>query len=217
MAAMKQRGIHGGVLLSRHARNVDPLAGNRVLKATLDQGTNLFGCLVAHTNRPESSIAAMREMMNMSKFLGMTVVTDDLNEPLPRVLTDDILNAFRRFSKVLFVFTPNAGCVQVGFELAKSYPTLKVVFLGMGGKDWRTAIAAAKTATNIFLETSGALDCAKIPAAVPVIGIHRILFGSGSPKVDAAAALGLIEDSGLSEETKQRILFGNAAKLFGFE
>ena len=91
---------------------------------------------------------------------------------------------------------------------------LKVVFLGMGGPDWRAAIAAAHACTNVMLETSGHLDRAKIPAAEEVIGAHRVLFGSDAPHTDAAAAVGLVEDSDLTDDARARILGDNARRLF---
>jgi predicted TIM-barrel fold metal-dependent hydrolase len=94
---------------------------------------------------------------------------------------------------------------------------LKVVFLGMGGADWRAAIAAAHACTNVLLETSGVMDRAKIPAALEVLGAHRILFGSDAPHTDAGAAAGLIEDSDLSEEARSRILGENARRLFDLD
>ncbi len=216
-ADMKARGIERAILFSAHARNVDLLAGNRVLSRILDQGKGLFGCLITHTNRIDASQTAMRELMSHPKFVGMAIAGMHPLEPIDKLVADEIMNAYRRFGKPLFMFTPNGDCVHAALDLAKAYNTYRVVFLGMGGEDWRVAIAAARSATNVLLETSGSLDRAKIPAAVETLGVHRILFGSGSPHLDAAAALGLLEDSGLSEEFQRRILSLNALRLFGMD
>jgi len=216
-AAMKARGVDGAVLFSAHARSVEPLAGNRILKAMLNQGPELYGCLVAHVNRVEASITAMRELMPARKFVGMVIAGAQREQPVSRIIADELINAYRRFGKPLFLYAPCGDAVHAALEIAKSYPTLKVVLLGMGGPDWRTAVAAAHAATNIVLETSGTLDRAKLPAAVEAIGAHRLVFGSGSPHVDAAAAIGLVEDASISEEARCRILFENARKLFGLE
>lgn len=216
-STMQARGIDSAVLLSTHARQVDPLAGNRILKATVEQAPNLYGCLVSHVNRVEASTTAMRELMTNRKMLGMTIVAEDANEPVHRLVADEIINAYRRYSKPLFLFAHNEAMVEEALSIAKAFNMLKIVLIGMGGRDWRSAIAAAHATTNILLDTSGALDRAKIPAAVEAIGAHRILFGSGSPQTDAAAALGLLQDVELSQEAKNRILFGNAQRLFGLD
>ena len=106
---------------------------------------------------------------------------------------------------------------HAALEIARAFNMIKMVFIGMGGHDWRTAIAAAHVSTNIYLETSGPLDRAKLPAAFDAIGAHRIVFGSGTPHVDAAAAMGLVEDSPLSDDVRKRIYYGNAMRLLGLD
>lgn len=214
-STMSARGVGGAVLMSRHAQNVDPIAGNRIVKAMVEQAPNLLACLVTHIGRVDASIEAMRELLGGRKFVAMAITGFRPGHTVEKMLADDILNAFRRFTKPLMLFTPNSESVHAAVEIAKSYPMIKVVLLGMGGAEWRTAIAAAQAVTNIYLETSGALDRAKIPSAVEAIGTNRIVFGSGTPHVDVSAALGLIEDSAISEEARRKILFDNAVRLFG--
>ena len=202
--------------MSNHARFVDPLAGNRILRKVVEQGDGLYGCLITHVNRVDSSVSAMREQMPQRKFVGMAIAPARTGEPVTKILADEIINAYRRYSKPLFLFTPNAESVHEALEIARGYPMLKVIFLGMGGADWRTAIAAAHASTNVLLEIIRSLDRAKLPAAVETLGAHRILFGSSTPRVDAAAAAGLIEDSDLSADSRRRILQDNAQRLFQF-
>lgn len=214
---MTARGIDGAVLFSTHARWVDTLAGNRILKAMVGQDERLYACLTTHTNRADKSIAVMRELMPLRRFVGMCVVGPRLDQPIDRMVGDEILNAYRRYTKPLFLYTPNAECVHAAMAIAKTFTMLKVVFLGMGGPDWRAAIAAAHACTNVLLETSGHPDRAKIPAAVEVLGAHRLVFGSDAPHTDAAAAVGLIEDSDLSDDARARILSENARRLFDLD
>ncbi|HZO91984.1 MAG TPA: amidohydrolase family protein [Chthonomonadaceae bacterium] len=211
---LQARGIERALLFSSRAARVDPLSGNRILKVMLDQGQGLYGCLVAHLNRVDASLQAIRDLMSERRFLGVMLTSTHPDEPLHPLVADEVLNACRRYQKPIFLGTPNAACVEVALQLAKTYSMHKFVFLGMGGADWRTGIAAADQATNIYLELSGALDLVKIPAAIEAIGAHRLLFGSGSPYLDPAAALGLIQDSNLSPADQRRILHDNAAKLF---
>ena len=216
-AQMQQRGVQSSLLCSSHAMAVDPTAGNRILKSMLEQSPSLYGCLVTHVNRMESSITVMRELMTNKKFLAMAIVGSHPNEPVDKLLADEIINAYRRYSKPLFLFASNSDMVHSALEIAKAYTAIKVVLVGMGGSDWRSAIAAAEGCTNLMLETSGVLDRSKLPAAVEAIGTHRVLFGSGAPHVDQSVALGLVEDSTLSADARRRILYDNAEKLFGLE
>jgi len=214
---MRAREIERVVLLSARAAQVDPLSGNRILKAMIDQEPGMYGCLTAHLNRVDASLQAIRDLGGHRRFVGIMLISNDPKAPLQPLVADEVLNACRRYQKPIFLFTPNAACVEVGLHLAKTYNMHKFVFLGMGGADWRTGIIAAHQSTNILLETSGTLDRAKIHAAAEVIGPHRLLFGSGCPHLDPAAALGLIEESGLSANAMRSILHENAAKLFNLE
>lgn len=214
---MRARGIDRCIIMSARAAQADPLSGNRILKAMIDQEPGLFGCLVAHLNRVDASMQAIRDLMSARRFVAVALISTNPAEPLHPLVADEILNACRRYQKPVFLHTPNAACIEVGLHLAKTYNMHKFVFLGMGGADWRTGIAAAHQSVNIHLEISGALDRAKLPAAIEAIGSHRILFGSGMPRLDPVASLGLIEDSGISTLDQRRILRDNATKMFGLD
>lgn len=214
---MQARGIDRCILMSSRAAQADPLSGNRILKAMVEQQPGLYGCLVVHLNRVDASLQAIRDIMSSRRFVGVALMSTNPAEPLHPLVADEVLNACRRYQKPVFLHTPNAACVEVGLHLAKTYNMHKFVFLGMGGADWRTGIAAAHQSVNIHLEMSGALDRAKLPAAIEMIGSHRILFGSGLPRLDPVAALGLIEDSGISPSDQRRILSENAVKMFGLD
>lgn len=214
MQMMQARGIERAVLMSSRAAQADPLSGNRILNAMLDNRPGAYGCLVAHLNRVDASLEAIRDLLGNRRFLGVMLTGTHPQQPLHPLVADEILNACRRYQKPIFLPTPNAACAEVALQLAVKYNMHKFVFLGMGGADWRTGIAAAQQSVNIFLEISGALDRVKIPAAVEAVGSHRILFGSGMPQIDPVAALGLIEDSDISPGDQRRILHDNAARLF---
>ena len=211
---MLTRRIERTILMSARAAQADPLSGNRILKAMVEQQTGLYGCLVAHLNRVDASLQAIRDLMSSRSFVAVALISTNPTEPLHPLVADEVLNACRRYQKPVFLHTPNAACVEAGLHLAKTYNMHKFIFLGMGGADWRTGIAAAHQSVNIHLEVSGALDRAKIPAAIEAIGSHRILFGSGMPRLDPVASLGLIEDSGISASDQRRILADNAVKMF---
>ena len=214
---MLARGIERTVLMSARAAQADPLSGNRILKAMVQQQPGLYACLVAHLNRVDASLQAIRDFMASRSFVAVALISTHPAEPLHPLVADEVLNACRRYQKPVFLHTPNAACVEVGLHLAKTYNMHKFVFLGMGGADWRTGIAAAHQSVNIHLEMSGALDRAKLPAAIEAIGSHRILFGSGLPRLDPVASLGLVEDSGISAADQRRILGDNAVKMFGLD
>src|SRR5579871_119995 len=118
---MQARGIDRTVLISSRAAQADPLSGNRILKAMIEQGTGLYGCLVAHLNRVDGSLQAIRDLMGYRRFIGIMLTSTNPQEPLHPLVADEVLNACRRYQKPLFLWTPNAACVEVALQLAKTY------------------------------------------------------------------------------------------------
>lgn len=209
------RGIDSGLAISCRAACVDPLSGNRILGAMLEQTDGLYGAIVMHAQRTDASVQAARELLGRKRFLAAMLTSTTPQEPLPLPLAEELLNGCRRYQKPFLLLTFNAACVYAALELARKYPMHKFVFLGMGGADWQSAIVAGQTASNVLLELSGDMSVAKLPAAVEAVGSHRLLFGSSAPNLDPAAVLGLVDDCGLRPNDRRRILYDNAMKLFG--
>ena len=57
-------------------------------------------------------------------------------------------------------------------------------------------------------------DYDKLAEAAQVVGIHRLIFGSGMPLINPVYALGMVRDSAIPAVDKDRILTRNAKKLF---
>lgn len=214
---LRARGIESALIHSARASMADPLSGNRILQAMLENHDSLYGCLVAHLNRVDASTQAIRDLLSSKRFIAVMLTSTDPHAPLQPLVADEVLNTCRRYQKPILLPTPTGASVDVALLLAKKYTMHKFVLVGMGGADWRAGIAAAQQSVNIYLETSGAMDRTRIPAALDAIGAHRLLFGSGMPATDPAAALGLLADSDLSEADMRRVLYENANRLFGLD
>src|SRR5690242_15635707 len=106
-ATMQARGIDAATVMFAHAPLVDLVSGHRVLAKVIEQSPSLYGCVVTHVNRVESSIAAMRELMQNRKFLGMAVTGMGDDEPVDRIVAEEIINAYRRYGKPLFLYARN--------------------------------------------------------------------------------------------------------------
>ncbi len=89
-----------------------------------------------------------------------------------------------------------------------------MVLVGMGGKDWRSAIAAARQHLNIYLQTTGEVSPSRIREGWAAVNGNRMMFGSGAPMTDPAVTLGMIREAGIPERDLQKLLFSNAEKTF---
>lgn len=214
--AMQKHGIEKAVLVPTMAVDCDFRLGNKVLFDAVKSNDQLYGYLAVNPNYPEESIRLMRSAMPSPKFLGLALFPG-ASRPYPNL--DDyreILNAYRRFLKPVFVNTPSADAVAAAEEMAREFPGLKFILGTMGGNDWKRAITSSRQ-LNLFLETSGSFDAEKIEEAVEHFGAHRVLFGSNLPYSDIGAALALVQNSELPKDALDQILNRNAQKLFAVE
>lgn len=213
LKVIQKYNLEKAVLLSSMAASSDFGMGNKELFEALKSDNRLYGYLVVNPNYPDESIQLMRTAMTSPKFLAIALC-QGATTPYPNA-TDyaDILNAYRRFAKPVFIQTSYAEGVAAAEQIACEFPTIKFVFGSMGGEDWKRALACEKI-FNVMLETSGSYDVEKIEEAVEHFGPNRVLYGSNFPFADPASMLALIQSSNISKEAMAKILGDNAKKLF---
>ena len=216
LKVMAKHTMGGCVVSSTLANSCDFQTGNRQLQNELGKESRFLGCAVANAAQVDPSIADIHKYVGAKNFAGVILTS---GVPGRHVRVDecaDILNAFRRFGKVVFLEVQNRDAVAAAKEIAERFSTIKFVMLSMGGADWLNAVAAAERTVNIHLETSGNLNPNKIKHAFDAVGPNRLLFGSDWPYSDPALTIGLIQDADISDNDKKRIFELNAMKLFGY-
>lgn len=218
--ALIARGITGACLSSQLARRYDAVAGNGsvadVVK-TPDTACDLRGWLVIHPDQIEEASAQMRRHLFGDRFVGAALYPDPLTgTPVTLERCQELLIVFRRYGKTLLVETPSAEAMHHVADIAQFLGTVKVIASGMGGDEWRAAIDIAHRPSNLFLDIAGALNAEKIAFAIhQMSGVRKLLFGSGAPGTDPAAVLALLDDLELTRDERNKILHGNAQRLFG--
>lgn len=216
LSIMDRYGIETAILVPRLAVDSDFRLGNKELFDAVKNNDRLFAYLVVNPNYPEESIQLMRAAMSSPKFVAAAFF-QGASMPWPNVDDyRDILNAYRRFAKPVFVNACHAEAVAAAEQMAREFPGIKFIFGCMGGDDWKRSIPS-HSLLNVLLETSGSFDAEKIEEAVNAFGAHRILYGSDLPFSDPASMLALIRSSDLDRSAMDRILGGNAKRLFGLE
>lgn len=216
LKAMQKYNIEKAVLVPEVAVDADFRLGNKEVFEIIRSDPRLYGYLVANPNYPKESIQMMRSGMLSRKFVALALFHGSSR---PYANTDDyleILNAHRRFGKPVFVDTPNAEAVESAEQMARDFPTLKFIFGGMGGRDWKRTMTSGPI-LNVMLETSGSFDAEKIEDAIANLSPGRVMFGSNLPFTDPSCMLALIQNSDIPKNTMDKILGGNARKLYGLD
>jgi predicted TIM-barrel fold metal-dependent hydrolase len=217
---LTERGIVEAFMASNLARRFEPKAGNdrmaeRVLEETIP--CELRGWLVIHPSQVETSLEQMREYLHNPQFVGALLVYDYVNDR-PNTWEDsrEILSAFRRYGKVLLIEVPHIEAVRYALDIVQNMQGVRVLFSGMGGKDWKQMVDLCAKSTNVFMDIAGALEPEKIEYAIKVMdSARKIMFASYAPMVDPAAMIGVVEDAKISQADKDRIYHSTARRVFG--
>lgn len=211
---MEELGITHSIVASSLAISSDFEAGNAWLAEQIHDQSKLLGYAVANINHPAQSIDDMRHYLTRRQFAGLIVIQGDPHTPVNVADAEEVLNAYRRYAKPLLICAPNRECVYAATEIARQFELIKVVLIGMGGRDWRSAIAAAKAHLNICLSTTGEISPDKVREGYHSVNGNRIMFGSNAPVVDPAVVMGMIAEAGLGQREMNKLLGLNAGNIF---
>ena len=100
-------------------------------------------------------------------------------------------------------------------NLARRFPRVPIVMAHLAGGGVRGVLDVVDV-PNVLIDTSGGQPEADlVEYAVRRLGAHRIVFGSDYPGRDFGAQLGRILGARISEEDKELIVSGNAARVLG--
>lgn len=213
LETMRRREISGMALISALGAQCDFVAGNRLLREVVAPESGLFGWVTLNAGYSAESQEEQRRHQNRRGMIGAALFAAP-GRPVTLEDAREILNAQRRYAKPVALAIPDAEAVHQARLIAAEFAAMKFVFLGMGGEDWRVAMAAAKKHLNIYLEISGSLDTDKIAQASSVVTPRKLVYGSGLPGGSPELTLALVESAAtLTRPDRNRILSENAAAL----
>ena len=219
---MGKRGVGTVCISSLLARRYDIIEGNRAVADAVktnasDGGTEVLGWIALHPGRAHDLSEQMKRTLYDPRLIGAALYPDPLTgQPLTVADVRELLNAFRRFTKPLLIETRSAEAMAQAVRIADEFANLKMIASGMGGDEWRESLSMVSRSPNLNMDISGALIPEKIGYAIEMMhGSRKILFASGAPYTDPAAVIGMMDEAGLSNDDRTRILYRNADKLFG--
>ena len=148
---------------------------------------------------------------------------------------DDYLGDYPMFARPAWGYTVEAGTQAVRLALSgvfERHPGLKII-LGHLGESlpfqlWRIDQALARAGqkslsfrqiftSNFWVTTSGFFSTPALRCAIEELGPDRILFAVDWPFVaDSSQGVSWVQNAGLTEEVRNKILGGNAKALLSF-
>jgi predicted TIM-barrel fold metal-dependent hydrolase len=142
------------------------------------------------------------------KWDNYVILDENLIDPLLEKISDERLPVMIHTGNY-----PMSVPIQVAV-LAKKYPKIKFICAHMGIDASAEAIAAAKFAPNVLLETAGTSSAGEVEMVVRRVGADRILFGTDPPYGKFVAEFFKIISLEIPDGDKNRILWSNAARLY---
>lgn len=193
---------------------VDFEKANEKVYELIKNNPRFLGILAVNIDYLTESSAQLRKYLINQKFIAVKLISSN---KITSDSADAYLNVHRRYGTPVFVDCFNEESASDLGNIAKDFPQMKFVMLGMGGDDYRTAVAVARKNVNIYLETGGSLDPFKIKYACDNVGAHRLLYGSHTPYIESTVYRSLIENSGIESRDMMDIYYNSAKRLFNWK
>lgn len=98
-------------------------------------------------------------------------------------------------------------------DLARRHPHARIIMAHLNGCGLR-GLAAVAECENLVVDTSGGdPESGMVEAAVDILGVHRVVFGSDAPIRHFAVQMGKTLGAGFSDEVIRDILWNNTVRL----
>jgi uncharacterized protein len=214
--------------------------GNALMQDTIDNDPGLFsGYWVVNPNLKSSLSRAIRDFENARGFVGFKFLPDYHQQILDAGGYDPILEYANAKKLPILIHTwgwSSYNGVPHVATIAEKYPAAVLIMGHAGYGDWKAAVRAASTYSNVFLELTAvyiAHDFAMFPAGsgtpmpaysvLQVNGIieymvenassRKILYGTDLPWYSPHFAAGAVLFARISDDARMDILFRNAERL----
>ncbi len=126
------------------------------------------------------------------------------------------LKALATTSLPVMVSASRRGDATQIARAANAAGSLRAIVLEGASRDTLAeCIAAMRDCPALVLETHALAASDSLPAIRDLVGIERIVFGSGASAMSIGAALSYVNGSSLSQSEKALVLGGNAERILG--
>ncbi|MCC7492261.1 MAG: amidohydrolase family protein [Fimbriimonadaceae bacterium] len=210
--------VNAVVLAAAAAEEGDFRRGNAALQQAIADRPGLYGYVTINPSYPEESIEELRTRLGRGNLCALKLPREAAGRRVASEGIQAILHAALRYGVPVLVDTRGEADIRDVVQLAQEFGSLKFILGGMGDEEWETAVRACASVLNTFLDIGSlSADRDKVKDAVDAVTVRRVLFGSHFPRLHPLYVLGMIKDAAIDNRDRDRILWRNAAELFGIE
>jgi hypothetical protein len=192
----------------------DPRAGNTALEEELRGRPQLLPCLavsplLAHEMGGEDSFL---EAMRRSGARAVCLYPGAQHFVLARWCAGRLLDLLQERRIPVLLEKEEVSWAEL-YALASDWPLLRIVVLRTGYRILRQCLPLLQSTEHVYLDISYLADNEALEVICAAVGSGRLVFGTGTPRVDGAGAVARLAYAGLGEREKELIAAGNLEAL----
>lgn len=212
----RKYGIDLAVVSSALAICYDMVEGNREVAEALKRTHVLRGYVYVNPNYLAESCGELDTYLTQPGFVGVKIHPAYAGCPLGAAEMSRLIDEVAGRTTLLKVHTYAAGDAHALRADAERHPSLNIILAHACASASAVAAELAANHPNVCLEFCCSLaERGRVEAALRLCGSRQIVFGSDMDLLDPAWTLGMFDGAGLSEEDREAIMRGNAARLLG--
>jgi len=217
---MDRCGVSAVVVTSLWSCFGDVAEGNRdVARACAEYPGRIYGYLTLDPKRPSEVTEQIAAYADNPAFVGIKLHGATHNVAITDPLCDPILSYAGEHD--LPVLIHGNFIAEPWRTVCAKHPRTRMIVAHVGGcgPDMAGGIELARLCRefdNLYFDIASSRSFYQfLEELIDLAGIDRILYGSDHPLFDFGFELGQVVHSSLSDRDKQRIVSGNAMRLFG--
>jgi predicted TIM-barrel fold metal-dependent hydrolase len=213
VAYAERFGVEQLCFVSREAL-ADLDGGNARLAEKLGTDSRLRGWLTLSPHQSEQSQELARQYLLKPIWVGTRFEQTTDADSIATAGGHDLLNALRRYGRPVMVTASTPATLAALVATAREFHTVKFVLCPQTETLTSNAIADIRETVNVSLLPSVLFtERGVVERAIATLGERRVLWGSDWGACAPAAALGMIKDSTLTANQRERMTYRNAKEL----
>lgn len=218
MADYKAFGITGGIVTAHAAAFHDGHKGNEELAQLLQGHEGFYGCMVLLPEMgftPDKGEAYVRGLMDRG-FVAARLFPKTYVHSMEEYTVGPILDTLEKLGIPLMLWHTEATWNDMD-RICALHPGLKVIVEGHDRKllyHARDYVGLMRKHSNFYVETHNLVLFNEIETISKYCGCDQLLYGSYFPYMTPHFSLYTIKEAVIAEEDRQKIISGNARRIF---
>ncbi|MBQ2756814.1 MAG: amidohydrolase family protein [Oscillospiraceae bacterium] len=214
-------GITGGIVTTRDSVVYDAYVGNDITAELVKDRDGFYGCMVVVPEMgycEDKGEAYVKGMME-KKIVAARLFPKTYIHSMQEYAIGPILDTLEKLGVPLMLWHTEATWDDMG-RICENHPNLNVIVEGHDRKllyHARDYFGLMRKYKNFFVETHNIILFDEFEAIDKYCGCDQLLYGSYFPYMTPNFSLYSIQDAQISEENRQKIISGNAKRIFNIK